>query len=294
MARGRGDALHDLRVACRQLEASLRLWGRGNAAREAEAAGARPAPRGGARARDQVVRAMLIEATRAPRCCRKTCARHGPRSLRRMRRARSSRAGTWRSSGPASSALPGSSRAATRSRHRRCRNAVSRPGAIAGMRALVAGIADGGAEPLHMAQARAQARGVTPRRLSGPARVMLRPVRSLRRWQARLGEPERSRAADFVRCRRARRSEAGQLVRRLEALRRARRWRRCGASPSRFRSHRLRAHRHHCARRARAAATGRSPAAAPAQISSCACRRASATITNRSPRFRTLSERTSW
>jgi CHAD domain-containing protein len=152
VARGRGDALHDLRVACRRLEASLRLWGRGNAAREARLL-ARDLRRAAAPAREtQVVRAMLIEgdagASVLPQDLRKAWAAElaadAPRAKLPRRNVAKLRARVER----AARKLAGRDAEQAQALSKR-RLAAWR---VAGMRALVAGIADGGAEPLHMAR----------------------------------------------------------------------------------------------------------------------------------------------
>src|SRR4029077_19922172 len=92
-------------------------------------------------------------------------------------------------------------------------------GRAPGMRALAPAVADGAAEPLHLARL-ALKRWRYAEEASGPRAGDASAGRSLRRWQTRLGDlNDRAQLIAFVA---ARPQAKGQpLVRRLEALRRA-------------------------------------------------------------------------
>src|SRR4029077_13667210 len=149
MARGREEALHDLRVACRRLEASLRLWGRGGAARDARSL-ARDLRRASAPAREaQVLRAMLIDgssgASTLPAELRRTWAEQLAEAAPRAKLPRRAvvRLGTRveRAAKRFARRDPDDALAAAKRRIAAWR--------VAGIRALAAAVADGGAEPLH-------------------------------------------------------------------------------------------------------------------------------------------------
>jgi len=222
--RGDAKALHDLRVACRRLEASLRLWGRGGAAREARAL-ARELRRAAAPAREaEVIRAMLLAGVAGASVL--------PAALRQQ----------WAAEladDPPRARLPRTSilrlrtrveRASERMVQRDAAKAVAAVVAeiaerrVVAVRALVGALADGASEPLHQARLALKRwrYALEAAAASGASDRSELLVRSLRDWQTRLGRlNDRAQLLAFVasRTRRAGEERSRRFVRRLEALR---------------------------------------------------------------------------